>query len=110
MPPSCCGRSSGDCATAQRTSRNSATTGILRKTISQMNVQISTPFDRIPGASSVQPRIRAPGRLAAGRARSAAELERSAAELRHRVQLLDPRDDLAAAEALHSLGPELLDV
>jgi hypothetical protein len=42
MPPSSPGVSCGDWATAQRTSRNSATTGILRKTISQMNVQIST--------------------------------------------------------------------
>jgi hypothetical protein len=57
MPPSCPGALSGGCATAQRTSRNSATTGILRKTISQMNVQMSTRLDRIPDAASVQPRI-----------------------------------------------------
>ncbi len=48
MPPSCPGASSGDWLTAQRTSRNSATIGILRKTINQMKVQMSTRFDRIP--------------------------------------------------------------
>jgi hypothetical protein len=42
MPPSSAEKPSGVCLTAQRTMRNSATTGILRKTMSQMKVHAST--------------------------------------------------------------------
>jgi len=54
MPPSNPGSVSGVWRTAQRTIRNSATIGIFRMTISQMNVQVVTSFDRIPGDGSVQ--------------------------------------------------------
>jgi len=42
MPPSSPGSISGVWPIAQRTSMNSATTGIFRKTISQMKDQVST--------------------------------------------------------------------
>jgi hypothetical protein len=59
MPPSSPGGLSGDWPTAQRTSRNSATIGIFRKTISQMNVHASTWIDRIPELAPVQPHAQA---------------------------------------------------
>ena len=57
MPPSSPGAVSGAWRTAHRTSRNSATIGSFRNTTSQMNVHVSTGFDRIPRAPSVQPPI-----------------------------------------------------
>jgi hypothetical protein len=48
MPPSSPGSLSGVWRTAQRTIRYSAQIGILRMTISQMNVQVVTLLDRIP--------------------------------------------------------------
>jgi hypothetical protein len=62
MPPSCPGAVSGVWRTAQRTIKNSATIGIFRITISQMNVQVVTHSDRIPGVPSVQ----APDAFASG--------------------------------------------
>jgi len=54
MPPSCSDAISGVWLTAQRTIRNSPTIGIFNRTISQMNVQVVTRVDRIPGRASVQ--------------------------------------------------------
>jgi hypothetical protein len=54
MPPSFPGSVSGVWRTAQRTIANSAPIGTLRMTINQMNVQVVTSFDRIPGGGSVQ--------------------------------------------------------
>jgi hypothetical protein len=54
MPPSKPGSVSGVWRTAQRTIKNKAQIGIFRMTISQMNVQVVTPIDRIPGRGSVQ--------------------------------------------------------
>jgi hypothetical protein len=48
MPPFSSGAGSGTARTAQRTSRNSATIGIFRKTISQMKVQVSTTSIVLP--------------------------------------------------------------
>jgi hypothetical protein len=45
---------SGVCLTAQRTIRKSPTIGIFSRNISQMNVQVVTLADRIPGRASVQ--------------------------------------------------------
>src|ERR1700736_5883758 len=106
VPPSCPGAPSGACRTAQRTSRNNATTGILRKTINQMNVQMSTRPDRIPEAASAQPCPCPPCPARTGNGPSGPELQGGAAKLRHRVQFLDPRDDLPSGQALHALGPE----
>src|SRR5664280_3207911 len=57
MPPSSPVADSGASRTAQRTSKNSATTGIFSRNISQMNVHVSTCLDRIPGRGSVQPTV-----------------------------------------------------
>ena len=98
MPPSCPGAVSGVWRTAQRTIRNRATIGIFSRTISQMKVQAST-LDR----SYTRCRIRTSPRC--GRCRrpdgaSAEQLQRGAAELGHRVQFVDPRDDLAPLQPL----------
>ncbi len=45
MPPFSSAAGSGTARTAQRTSSNSATTGIFKKTSSQMKVQVSTAID-----------------------------------------------------------------
>jgi hypothetical protein len=103
MPPSWPSgvSSSGVWRTAQRTIMNNPTIGIFSRNMSQMNVQVVTRNDRIPGSVSVQ---------APDGAASAFELEGGAAELRHGVQFLDARHDLTAAEALEALGAELLHV
>jgi hypothetical protein len=48
LPPSVCGSSSGTARTAQRTSINSATTGIFKMNISQMKVQVPTASIVLP--------------------------------------------------------------
>ena len=110
------GRLSGVWPTAQRTIMNSATIGIFSRTISQMNVQVVTRRDRIPGAGSVQaPDMHTEAGAARRRRcgpgeRLSRAAQRRAAELRHRVQLVDARGDLLAGQALQALGAELLDV
>jgi hypothetical protein len=59
MPPSSPGAGSVVWRTAQRTIKNSATTGIFSSTISQMNVHASTHAIVYPRADPYKPRAQA---------------------------------------------------